>query len=44
LYGNGDNADGKANGMNGKKSVRTVEIRDKETFPPALFHHSGKKW
>jgi len=39
-----DYADGKANGMNGEKAVRTVEIRDKETFYRALFHHSGKKW
>ena len=25
LYGNGDNADGKANGMNGEKAAWTVE-------------------
>jgi len=38
-----DYADGKANGMNGEKAVRTVEIRDKEIFLPALFHHSVKQ-
>ena len=44
LYGNENNADGKANGMNGRKAVWTVEKRDKETFIPTLFHHSGRKW